>query len=221
MSAAADTKVHEPAEPEEGIKITVVPDNALSAAGEIKQAQEKGEKAAQAYLTTMTPVTKPAAAEAPVASEPEMKSFLKGSLDTDIKDGAASNVALGAVDGAAPAVAKKAGEDAGEGEVKVETPVDKAAADAEVAAWLGGNKNKKSEAEAPAKTYGMAQVPLKNINNQQYTGEVYFGNPPQKMTMQFDTGSAIVYLLTDMCTFDCNKQTKFKVAKKNPKQSLA
>lgn len=40
MSAAVDAKAHQPAaEPEEGIKITVVPENALSAAAEIKQAQ--------------------------------------------------------------------------------------------------------------------------------------------------------------------------------------
>ena len=45
--AEADlAKAHEAAESEGGIKITVVSDNALSAAGEIKQAQEKAEKAA-------------------------------------------------------------------------------------------------------------------------------------------------------------------------------
>lgn len=33
------------------------------------------------------------------------------------------------------------------------------------------------------------------------------------MTMQFDTGSAIVYLLTDRCDEHCNQQKKFKVPK--------
>lgn len=28
--------------------------------------------------------------------------------------------------------------------------------------------------------------------------------------MQFDTGSAIVYLLSDKCTENCNSETKFK-----------
>ena len=48
-----------------------------------------------------------------------------------------------------------------------------------------------------AEKSSMASVPLKNINNQQYTGEVFFRNPPQKITVQFDTGSAIVYVLTN------------------------
>lgn len=34
----------------------------------------------------------------------------------------------------------------------------------------------------------------------------------QPITVQFDTGSAIVYVLTDKCTDDCNAQTKFKVS---------
>ena len=33
------------------------------------------------------------------------------------------------------------------------------------------------------------------------------------MTVQFDTGSAIVYVLTDRCDEHCNTQTKFKVPK--------
>jgi hypothetical protein len=40
---------------------------------------------------------------------------------------------------------------------------------------------------------------------------VYIGSPRQKINMQFDTGSAIVYVLTDLCTENCNSQTKFKV----------
>ena len=33
------------------------------------------------------------------------------------------------------------------------------------------------------KRSSIAHVPLKNINNQQYTGELYFGTPPQKITV--------------------------------------
>jgi len=32
------------------------------------------------------------------------------------------------------------------------------------------------------------------------------------MAMQFDTGSAIVYLLTDKCINDCNNSPKYKLA---------
>ena len=66
----------------------------------------------------------------------------------------------------------------------------------------------------------IAHVPLKNIDNQQYTGEVYFGNPLQKINMQFDTGSAIVYVLTDRATTG-NKQEKFKVGNSSLFQSTA
>jgi hypothetical protein len=48
-------------------------------------------------------------------------------------------------------------------------------------------------------------VPLLNIDNQQYTGQVFFGSSLQPMTMQFDTGSAIIYVLTNKCTNDGNK----------------
>mmetsp|Transcript_18722 Transcript_18722/g.28717 ORF Transcript_18722/g.28717 Transcript_18722/m.28717 type:complete len:102 (+) Transcript_18722:2-307(+) len=36
----------------------------------------------------------------------------------------------------------------------------------------------KPKASAAQKSTSMASVPLKNINNVQYIGEVYFGNPP-------------------------------------------
>lgn len=59
----------------------------------------------------------------------------------------------------------------------------------------------------------IAHVPLKSHGGLQYTGEVFFGrgNSMQPITVQFDTGSAIVYVLTDKCTDDCNAETKFKV----------
>ena len=73
-------------------------------------------------------------------------------------------------------------------------------------AWLSSGQDEKlaQKKEAPKGTGGIAHVPLKNINNQQYIGDVYFGDNNQKMTMQFDTGSAVVYVLTDLCKENCN-----------------
>ena len=45
------------------------------------------------------------------------------------------------------------------------------------------------------------------------------GSSKQPITVQFDTGSAIVYVLTDKCTDDCNSETKFKV--NQPKDASA
>jgi len=39
------------------------------------------------------------------------------------------------------------------------------------------------------------------------------------MTVQFDTGSAIVYVLTDKCTENCNRETKF-ISQRSSKNSL-
>ena len=47
-----------------------------------------------------------------------------------------------------------------------------------------------------------AEVELANYNNQQYVGEFYFGTPLQKMSVQFDTGSSAIYVITQKCT-DC------------------
>jgi hypothetical protein len=45
----------------------------------------------------------------------------------------------------------------------------------------------------------MLEVDLENIEGMQYVGQIYFGNPPQPMKMQFDTGSSGVYLVTEEC----------------------
>ena len=60
-----------------------------------------------------------------------------------------------------------------------------------------------------------ASVPLRNYGGLQYTGEIFIGEELQKMTVQFDTGSAIVYVLTDQCNEDCNEQQKYKLKKDN------
>jgi hypothetical protein len=54
-----------------------------------------------------------------------------------------------------------------------------------------------------------AAISLTNINNQQYVGNMYFGNPKQEMTVQFDTGSSVVYVLTDKCKNCPDKMDKF------------
>ena len=56
-----------------------------------------------------------------------------------------------------------------------------------------------------------AKLSLTNIENVQYLGEMFFGNPPQKMRIQFDTGSEAVYILEAKCSnYQCGKQPKFK-----------
>ena len=57
-----------------------------------------------------------------------------------------------------------------------------------------------------------AQVTLDNYNNQQYTGEMWFGTPPQKMTATFDTGSAILYVLSDRCKLCPKDKTNYSPA---------
>ena len=48
-------------------------------------------------------------------------------------------------------------------------------------------------------------VELQNINNQQFVGDIYMGNPLQKMRVMFDTGSALMYMVTDKCK-NCPKE---------------
>jgi len=41
-------------------------------------------------------------------------------------------------------------------------------------------------------------------------GELFIGNPPQKMKVLFDTGSDSTYLLSDKCKNEtCGKKPKF------------
>lgn len=46
-------------------------------------------------------------------------------------------------------------------------------------------------------------ITIRNINNQQYVGEITFGSPPQALSVMFDTGSSIIYALTSKCTKGC------------------
>jgi hypothetical protein len=77
----------------------------------------------------------------------------------------------------------------------------------------------KEEQAKKVKSNSIAHVPLQSHSGLQYTGEVFFGADRQKMKVQFDTGSAIVYVLTDKCDLNCNQQTKFLThkAKAEPK----
>lgn len=43
------------------------------------------------------------------------------------------------------------------------------------------------------------EIELKNYNNQQYMGNIYIGDFHQEIPVLFDTGSPLVYVLTDQC----------------------
>ena len=45
----------------------------------------------------------------------------------------------------------------------------------------------------------MTTIDLKNINNEQYVGTLMFGSNQQKMPILFDTGSSLMYVVTDKC----------------------
>ena len=72
-----------------------------------------------------------------------------------------------------------------------------------------------------------AAIDLKNINNQQFVGELYLGTPPQKIPMQFDSGSAVLYVVTDKCEncpadmqrFDTSKSTSYKPTGERQKEA--
>ena len=46
-------------------------------------------------------------------------------------------------------------------------------------------------------------ISLRNIQDQQYVGDIAIGSPPQVLTVMFDTGSSIAYALTTRCTKGC------------------
>ncbi len=48
---------------------------------------------------------------------------------------------------------------------------------------LSGGEGSPKKMATAQKSNSMATVPLKNIGGVQYIGEVYFGNPPQAMTV--------------------------------------
>ena len=43
------------------------------------------------------------------------------------------------------------------------------------------------------------EVELTNYNNEQYVGSIWFGDGKQKIPVMFDTGSPMVYVLTQDC----------------------
>lgn len=47
-----------------------------------------------------------------------------------------------------------------------------------------------------------AEIKLQNNRNFDYIGDVYIGNPPQKIRGNFDTGSANTWILSSHCTSD-------------------
>ena len=56
------------------------------------------------------------------------------------------------------------------------------------------NKNDKGSQDET-----MSEIDLDNIDGVQYVGKVWVGEPSQPMSVQFDTGSASMYLITDNC----------------------
>jgi len=50
---------------------------------------------------------------------------------------------------------------------------------------------------------------MNNKMNMGYEGEFWFGNPPQKMDVLFDTGSDLVWLFSEQCKEgNCPKKNK-------------
>lgn len=44
-----------------------------------------------------------------------------------------------------------------------------------------------------------ASIDMRNVKNLGYEGEFWFGNPSQKMSVIFDTGSALAWLFSEKC----------------------
>lgn len=58
----------------------------------------------------------------------------------------------------------------------------------------------KSEVQAGGQdNYVMTTIDLKNIKNEQYVGTLMFGSNKQKMPILFDTGSSLMYVVSDKC----------------------
>ena len=63
---------------------------------------------------------------------------------------------------------------------------------------------------AKAKKSPVYEVELTNYNNEQYVGSIWFGDGKQKIPVMFDTGSPMVYVLTQDCSNElCPQEQKF------------
>ena len=69
----------------------------------------------------------------------------------------------------------------------------------QVAPTAGGRKRPEDDKFLQFGGEPSAFIELENINNQQYVGYIYMGTPPQKMKMLFDTGSPLMYIVTESC----------------------
>lgn len=57
------------------------------------------------------------------------------------------------------------------------------------------------------------EIDLLNLNNEQYVGSLWVGDSKQKIPIMFDTGSPMVYFLTDSCDKgQCPQETKFSLS---------
>lgn len=54
-------------------------------------------------------------------------------------------------------------------------------------------------------------IDLQNFNNEQYIGNIVLGDTKQKVPVMFDTGSALMYVVTDKCQHDlCPQEVKYQ-----------
>lgn len=54
-------------------------------------------------------------------------------------------------------------------------------------------------------------IDLQNFNNEQYIGNIVIGDQKQKLPVLFDTGSALMYVVTDKCQNElCPQEVKYQ-----------
>ena len=59
----------------------------------------------------------------------------------------------------------------------------------------------------------MTTIDLKNIKNEQYVGTLMFGSNRQKMPILFDTGSSLMYVVSDKCDQQlCPQEARFQAS---------
>ena len=70
--------------------------------------------------------------------------------------------------------------------------------------------DQKVQAAPKNATAFIQEIDLKNFNNQQYMGNIFVGNSKQAIPVLFDTGSPMVYMLTNSCDKAlCPQESKF------------